>query len=305
MKSNTRKITEGAMIVAMIGAVLFIDRQFANVITSSFNWLLSIPMILYSVNSDRKYSLMVFFSTLFVGLLVADIQTLFYLFSALTIGIIYGEGVRNKWKHGKLLMWTMCCTFICYLFSMYIFAGFFGYDLIATRNEFISMLENIKIFGIDIVLLIDAKIFFHVYDITFFFLLVVAESLCVHLLAHLIFIKLGMEVEKIKISLTFKYPKILAIGGLLSLVIIVAFRYFEFSETVEYILAFFYLSLFIINLLYGMIVIRCMRQLPKWFWPVSVIIPIFWPAVMIVGVVDGLLDGELRKRGLYGQVRKL
>ena len=43
MKSNTRKITEGAMIVAMYGAILFIDRQFANAFTTQLNWLLSIP----------------------------------------------------------------------------------------------------------------------------------------------------------------------------------------------------------------------------------------------------------------------
>ena len=305
MKSNTRKITEGAMIVAMIGSVLFIDRQLANMFTTNFNWLLSIPMILYSVQNDRKYSLMVFFSALFVGFLVADIQTLFYLFSALLIGVIYGEGIRNKWNHGKLLLWTIGCTFVCYLFSMYIFAGFFGYDLIATRNEFISFLENLEIMGMEVVLLIDATVFFHIYDITFFFLLVVVESLCVHLLAHLIFIKLGYKVEKIKIDLNFKYPKVLAVGGLLSLLAMLSLRWFEFHVIVEYILAFFYLSLFIVNLLYGMIVIRCMRHLPKWFWPMSIVIPIFWPAVMIVGVVDGLVDGKIRKRGLYGQVRKL
>lgn len=305
MKSNTRKITEGAMIVAMYGAILFIDRQFANAFTTQLNWLLSIPMILYTVQSDRKYSFMVFFSAMIVGLLVADIQTLFYLFSALVLGFIYGEGIRYKWKHGKLLLWTMCVTFVCYLISMYIFAGFFGYDLIATRNEFIEMLENLEINGIEIVLLIDANTLFNVIDITSFFLLVVGESLCVHLLSHLIFMKLGLDVERIKISLNFKYPKVLAIGGIVSLGLVYSLRWVEYSETVEYILAFFYLSLFIVNLLYGMIVIRCMRQLPKWVWPFVVIVPLFWPFVMIIGVIDGLLNGELRKRGLYGQVRKL
>lgn len=305
MKSNTRKITEGAMIVAMIGAVLFLDRQFANAFTTTFNWLLSIPMILYSVQSDRKYSMMVFLSALFVGFLVADIQTLFYLFSALLLGVIYGEGVRNKWKHSKLILWTMCCTFVCYLISMYIFAGFFGYDLIETRREFIEMLENIEINGLQIVLLIDAHTLFNVIDITSFFLLVAGESLCVHLLAHLIFMKLGFNVERIKLSLDFKYPKVLSIGGIISIGLIYSVRWFEFGDTVEFILAFLYLSLFIVNLLYGMIVIRCMRQLPNWCWFVAFIIPICWPFVMILGIVDGLMNGEIRKRGLYGQARKL
>lgn len=305
MKSNTRKITEGAMIVAMIGAILFIDRQFANAFTTQFNWVLSIPMILYSVQSDRKYSLMVFFSAVVVGFLVADIQIVFYLFCALLLGVIYGEGVRNKWKHSKLLFWTMGCTFVCYLLSMYVFAGFFGYDLVATRNEFVQMLESLEVNGVELVLLMDAHTLFNVIDITSFFFIVVFESLCVHFLSHLIFIKLKWDVEKIVINLNFKYPKILAFGGLSSYAMIYLVRYFELGEMIEFILAFLYLSLFIVNLLYGMIVIRCIRQLPKWCWLIAVLVPFCWPFVMIVGVVDGLLDGEIRKRGLYGQVRKL
>lgn len=305
MKSNTRKITEGAMIVAMIGAVLFIDRQFAFALTTQLNWLLSIPMILYSVKSDREYSWMVFFSALVVAFFITNLQTVFYLFSALILGVIYGEGVRNKWKHSKLLIWTMTCTFVCYLLSMYVFAGFFGYDLIATRNEFIEMIENLNIFGIKMVLFIDAYTFFHVIDITSFLLLVMAESLCVHMLSHLIFMKLNWDVERIKIDLNFKYPKILSVGGILSFALILSLRWFEFSETIEFILAFFYLTLFIVNLVYGMIVIRCMRHLPKWVRAIALILPLCWPFVMILGIVDGLMDGELRKRGLYGQTRKL
>ena len=38
MKSDTRKITEGAMIVAIIGVMLFFDRQLANMISTQFAW---------------------------------------------------------------------------------------------------------------------------------------------------------------------------------------------------------------------------------------------------------------------------
>ena len=304
MKSETHKITEGAMIVAMIGAFLTVDRQMASMLSSQLNWLLSIPMIIYAARCEWKYSWMVFFATIIVSLMISPPQTIFYLFSALVLGIVYGEGLRLKWNQNKLLLWTIACTFISYLFSMYIFAGFFGYDLAATRNEFIEMLENTEIFKNIVVFFIDAHTLFNILDIASFLLIVIMESLCVHMLAHLIFIKLKMDVERIKIDLNFKYPRFLAVGGIISNLLFFGMRYIQVSETVKFILAFFYLTLFIVNLIYGMIVIVSMRRLPKWSLVVLLILPPVWPFVMILGIVDGLLGGTIRKRGLYGQTRK-
>lgn len=304
MKSDTRKITEGAMIVAMIGAFLFIDRQSANLLSAEFSWLLSIPMIIYAVQCDRKYSWMVFFSTLFVSLLISPPQTIFYLFSALLLGIVYGEGVRLKWSQNRLLLWTIGCTFVSYLCSMHIFAGFFGYDLVETRNEFIAMIENMKVFQNYIIFFLDAHTLFNVLDISLFFMIVVLESLCVHMLSHLIFIKMKLNVDRLKINLNFKYPKFLAIGGILSIVLFLGLPWLNVNETFRFILAFFYVTLFIVNFIYGMIVIRSMRHFPKWGWIILLILLPAWPFVMILGIADGLMDGAIRRRGLYGQTRK-
>lgn len=78
----------------------------------------------------------------------------------------------------------------------------------------------------------------------------------------------------------------------------------EVSDTIEFILAFFYLTLFIVNFIYGMIVVRCMRSLPKWCSFLCLIVPFLWPFVMLLGIADGLMDGRIRKRGLYGQTGK-
>ena len=306
MKSETRKITEGAMMVAIIGVMLFFDRQTANAISSSFSWLFSIPLIIYGAQNDRKYTLIVALSAILMAFFITNLQTVFYLFSAMIIGVVYSEGVRNNWKYGKLLAWTIVVTFISYLCTMYIFAGFFGYDLIATRNEFIHMIENFNFFGIKLVLFIDAKTLFNVFDITTFFMLVVLESICVLLLSHLIFMKMKIKKGKIIINVSsFVYPKMLSIGGLISLMIVLILNVVDLGEFVEYIIAFFYLSLFIVNFVYGMIVLATIHQIPKWMKTVALLIPIFWPFVMMLGIIDGLLDGKIRKKGLYGKTRKL
>ena len=306
MKSETKKITEGAMIVAIIGAMLVIDRQFANMISSQFSWLLSLPLIVYGAQSDRKYTYIVAFSSLFVGFFIGSIQTVFYLFCAMIIGIIFSEGVRQNWKYSKILIWTIVITFISYLCTMYIFAGFFGYDLIATRNEIISILENINFFGFKLVFLIDAKTLFNVIDISSFLMLVVLESLCILLLSHLIFMKLRIKKEKIVINLSsFTYPKSLSIGGIISLILVLALNFIEISDLFEYIIAFFYLTLFMINFVYGMIVLGYVAQLSRRIKLLMLILPIFWPFIMMLGIYDGLLDGKIRTKGSYGKTGKL
>ncbi|MGN1343317.1 MAG: DUF2232 domain-containing protein [Traorella sp.] len=301
MKSDTRKITEGAMIVAMIGGLLFLDRQFAYALSSSFSWVLSIPIIVYSVQTNLKYSILVSISALFVGFFVTNIQTLFYLFTALIIGVVYSEGIRKKWPTGKLLAWTIGLTFISYLLSMYVFAGFFGYDLVATRQEFIDMLENFEFMGSKVVFLIDSNTLFNVLDISSFLLIVILESLCVHLLSQLVFYKLKLVDHKITIDLrNFRYPKILSVLGIVSLGAIYLLNFIEMSDTFEYIIAFFYLTLFIVNFVYGMIVLRSM-PISKWLRFLLFIIPLFWPMIMVLGIVDGLMDGKIRKRGNYGE----
>ena len=47
MNQNVRKITEGAMMVALIGVFMLIDRQFQGTFSSTFAFLLPLPMVYF------------------------------------------------------------------------------------------------------------------------------------------------------------------------------------------------------------------------------------------------------------------
>ena len=53
MNQNVRKITEGAMMVALIGVFMLIDRQFQGTFSSMFVFLLPLPMVYFGA----KYGL--------------------------------------------------------------------------------------------------------------------------------------------------------------------------------------------------------------------------------------------------------
>ncbi|MBR2067054.1 MAG: hypothetical protein IJ875_02170 [Solobacterium sp.] len=48
MKNETRRITEGAMMIAIIGAVSLIDRQMAGTLASNILFLFPLPLLMYS-----------------------------------------------------------------------------------------------------------------------------------------------------------------------------------------------------------------------------------------------------------------
>ena len=54
MKNDTRKITEGAMMVAIVGLMLFINRQLAGMIEYMMYWILTFPILIYTAKYGVK-----------------------------------------------------------------------------------------------------------------------------------------------------------------------------------------------------------------------------------------------------------
>ena len=59
MNQNVRKITEGAMMVALVGVFMLIDRQFQGTFSSMFVFLLPLPMVYFGAKYGLRDSLMV------------------------------------------------------------------------------------------------------------------------------------------------------------------------------------------------------------------------------------------------------
>ena len=68
MNQNVRKITEGAMMVALIGVFMLIDRQFQGTFSSMFVFLLPLPMVYFGAKYGLRDSLMVLAAIIFCGL---------------------------------------------------------------------------------------------------------------------------------------------------------------------------------------------------------------------------------------------
>ena len=202
MNNQTKKMTEGAMMVAIVGMLLFINRQLAGMLEMVMYWVLTFPILMYTARYGVKSACVPAISMVLLSFMIAAPTTIFYLFSCDVVGIVYGAGIRKKWKNGTLLLWTGIFTFVSYLITTVLFAAMFGYDP-AEDVEMVKMLLDFMHIDIGIPL---AKIVTYVV-IGSAILMTVLQTMCIHMIANVVLKRMHIETRAMKSIFEIKVPK--------------------------------------------------------------------------------------------------
>ena len=142
MNNDVRKLTDGAMMVAIVGVVLLINRQLGGLFEEMFLFLFPIPMVFYSAKYGWKDSIIVLAAMCLLGFMLGSFVTLFYVGSESLIGMIYGNGIYTRQNTHKLVLITMAVGAVVNVLSTVVFAAFFGYDIAAETAEIESVMNN-------------------------------------------------------------------------------------------------------------------------------------------------------------------
>ena len=143
MSSDVRRITDGAMMCAIVGAVLLINRQLGGLFQDMFLFLFPIPMVFFSAKYGWKSGWVVFAAMCLLGFILGGPTTLFYVASESLIGLIYGGGIHSGKNTHRLVLITMAAGAVVNVLSTVVFASFFGYDLAAETKELEGMMTGI------------------------------------------------------------------------------------------------------------------------------------------------------------------
>ncbi|MFV0480151.1 MAG: DUF2232 domain-containing protein [Anaerorhabdus sp.] len=136
MNKEVRKITEGAMMLAIIGVLLLMNRQFFGLVESFF-WIIPLPMVFFSAKYGLKASTIPLFGVVFLTFLFGTMTSIFFFCSMSICGAIYGAGVRKQYSREKLLLFCIVWLIFANLMTTVLFASFFGYNIV----EEIAFLE--------------------------------------------------------------------------------------------------------------------------------------------------------------------
>lgn len=129
MNKSVRKLTDGAMMCAIVGVMLLINRQTGGLLQDIFLYLFPLPMVFFAAKYGFKNALVVLVAIFLLALTLGTPQTVFYVGAESIIGLVYGSGIHRKQNTRTILIVTMLISVLVNVISVIILAKFFGYDM--------------------------------------------------------------------------------------------------------------------------------------------------------------------------------
>ena len=223
MNTKTQELTYGAMIVAIFGVLLLINRQTGGFFAGILMFIYPIPMVAFSARYGLKDSLAVFVCTVLIALLFGTFTAVFYAISESFIGMVYGSCIYAKKDMNRTLILVMVLSAVAELLATVALASLSGIDLNA---DIMAMQETMNsVFrqaGLDTsngVLSFDYLRRMYIISTGF---LGAMEGLVVYYLSLLILRKLRYPIQKPK-PLTQYYPS--KISGFIAFALVFVYSY--------------------------------------------------------------------------------
>ncbi|MBW9212622.1 MULTISPECIES: DUF2232 domain-containing protein [Terrabacteria group] len=143
MKKATLQTTEGAMILAMMGVFLLIDRQLAGGLSSIFAFVMPLPMAVYTRKHSEKAGIIVLIAAFFLNVLLVSPLSLFLVSAEEVIGFFYGY-LANKGNSFKQILWKlMVVGVVVQLIDFTISLKVFGISLDQQSQEMAELFPSL------------------------------------------------------------------------------------------------------------------------------------------------------------------
>ncbi|TFG82004.1 MAG: DUF2232 domain-containing protein [Erysipelotrichales bacterium] len=300
MRKSVRQITDGAMMIALIGLFVIVNRQLLFLLETYVAFLMPIPILFYTVKYGFKQGLVVAFGMIVISLLLGTPQSLFYMGAALANGLVYGHGVRKQKPNEWLLGVTIVITAATMFLTTYAFAAFFGYNVMEEVGLIIDYLKTIQGFTIDATL---TATLYAMYPLVIMVTALI-QSILTHLSAILLMKRLRIAVLPLRPIHTMRISKPIGGVALLLLFAPAVFQYMKVSVDIQVMGNIVYLIALMIFLFETFIFLGLLapkvkiRSLPT----LGLLLYLLLPTVMTyVCVVIGALDilTDFRERVLY------
>lgn len=288
MNHDVRKITDGAMMAAIVGVLLLVNRQTAGLIEVSFLWILPLPMVFYSAKYGLKDSWLLFAAIVLLTIVLGTGQTLFYVISETLIGLVYGCGIHDHTSTRKLVIRTMVMAVGADILSMLVFASFFGYDIASEVEEYTALMNSVfEASDTSLPASVDLKSMMETILIVSVIVGGIFEGFITHILSRLMLKRLRIYIEPMRPISEYYPPKWSGYLGIAGLVMFYYSSYHAFeNETIQRVVQGVSIAcvlyLVIIGVIAIMIYLRIRFQMKGWGALIAIIFSLFFSIVVAV-----------------------
>lgn len=289
MTNKTRAISEGAMMIAIIGVVLLLNRQFTNFFEVLL-YFISIPIIVYSVRYSFQMAIIVSVSTFLVGFIFSSLTTWVYIGFALGGGLLYAYGLEKKWKNGYLLTGQIGLNFLSTFITVIVFASLFGYSIeeeVAMMQSILPIHEGLQQYLVMCVLLSYIGI-------------ALLQAIVIHVSSQMVLKRLGLPHRTLKAMHEIHMPKVCAYVCVASGVLYGIGMYATWSATLQQSILFLLSTSSMLCMVNGVFALLSRIQQKNGITICAIFIACFIPIIkeglVIIGIYDMFHSIRIRKK---------
>lgn len=141
--NNTKKLTQGAMLLAMVGALMSLDRYFFGLYLDEFVFLLQgLVLITYGVQYTWKDTLILSFGLLILTLLLGGQMAWIYCPLAIINGSFYVYGVQKNWDRKRLVATLIFLFVLGEVLISLLLLPLLGFNMQEMLNQLRVMMET-------------------------------------------------------------------------------------------------------------------------------------------------------------------
>lgn len=143
MNKKSLIITTGAMVTAIFGVMLLLNRQTGNLFHEILIFLYPIPMVAYSALYGLKNGIPVCVCMALISFLFGDFTSIFYAVTQAVIGLVFGGCLHHKVDMTKTLFVVMILSALVNVLNTIVLGFLFGIDLNQEAVEMQIMMNSI------------------------------------------------------------------------------------------------------------------------------------------------------------------
>lgn len=217
MNKKSLKITTGAMVTAIFGVFLLLNRQTGNFFQDIFLFLYPIPMVAYAALYGWKSGLPVLAAMSLLSLLFGNFTSVFYAVTQAFIGLVFGGCLHHKVDMTRTLFAVMILSSLVSILNTVVLGFLFGFDLNQEVAEMQTMMNSVfEQAGVAMPEIIMTTNYLKQIFVVSMILLGVIQGFLVYEISLLILRRLRFPVQKPKSLFFYTPPKWTGYGALLA-----------------------------------------------------------------------------------------
>lgn len=149
--NQTKKIVEAAILLAILGAIMFIDIRLAGMLSTFITFIIPVLIIIYTSRYTFKdgliFSISILLFSFVTGFTAFNPESIIYYPISIIVGLGYSFGIKRNFNKHSLLLISIFLFIIGEILATFIFLPLFGIKIDTVINSTKEMVYNLDFLG--------------------------------------------------------------------------------------------------------------------------------------------------------------